>query len=78
MTTNKPGHEELKELWRRRDAARDKYLELRDAKSNGCCHGMTIPEVLRYDEQIMSAAKEVDLIDAEIKGFQAAMDVMGQ
>ena len=40
------------------------YQKLRDAKSNGCCHNMTIREVTEYDKKIemtvetMNSAKE--------------------
>jgi hypothetical protein len=41
------------------DAALDEYFRLRDAKSDGCCHGMTIPQVLAYDSQIEAAAQRL-------------------
>ena len=31
------------------------YQKLRDAKSNGCCHNMSLYEVLEYDHRIMVA-----------------------
>lgn len=33
----------------------DEYLRLRDAKSDGCCHGMNPFEVAEYDAKIMCA-----------------------
>lgn len=72
------GYEKLKELWQRRDAASTKYLELRDAKSNGCCYGLTIPQIVAYDMKIESAAEEVKKIDAEIKAHLEACDIQGQ
>jgi len=42
------------------------YLELRDAKSNGCCYGMPIAQVLKYDAKIEDKAQElVVLLSAE-------------
>ena len=39
--------------------AENKYLELRDAKSNGCCAHMDLIEVLNYDHQILRAFNEL-------------------
>lgn len=46
---------ELRQLMTATSIAEDRYLELRDAKSNGCCVGMSIREVLAYDDNIMAA-----------------------
>ena len=35
----------------------DEYYKLRDAKSDGCCHGMYLYEVIAYDNKIEAAAK---------------------
>lgn len=57
---------EILAMYKEADRLRDIYLELRDAKSDGCCHGMTIPEILKYDARIMAAyenmAKEYNKI----------------
>lgn len=42
-------------LYNELNNAQDDYLKLRDAKSNGCCHEMSIREILAYDELIMEA-----------------------
>lgn len=58
---------EILAIYKEADRLRDIYLELRDAKSDGCCHGMTVPEILKYDERIMAAhenmRKEYDKIE---------------
>jgi hypothetical protein len=59
-------HELMRSLFDQRRAAEDKYLELRDAKSNGCCWGLPLRDVLIYDDSIMAAKAEIDRIDAEI------------
>lgn len=46
---------EMLELRKDSDFQRDLYLELRDAKSDGCCHRMSVSEVLAYDRTIMQA-----------------------
>ena len=50
---------QLKELYKAEDAAAREYLELRDAKSNGCCHGKSMMEVLEYDALIMKAYQKL-------------------
>lgn len=55
------------DVHKRLNEARDKYLELRDAKSNGCCHGMTILQVMAYDRKITDAYKEVEKLLQEEK-----------
>ena len=42
-------------LYRDLNYAQDDYLDLRDAKSNGCCSNMSIREILAYDETVMEA-----------------------
>lgn len=65
-----------RDLNKQRVAAGDKYLELRDAKSNGCL-GWNPPiwTVVRYDEKIQAAAAEITriqlLIDEAIKELAA-------
>jgi len=46
-------------------AADDEYLRLRDAKSDGCCVGLSLIGVLAYDAKIMRAYQE--LLDCIIK-----------
>lgn len=37
----------------------DEYYKLRDAKSNGCCHTMSLYEIAAYDRKIEDAAKAI-------------------
>lgn len=65
----------LKELRKTEDAAAREYLELRDAKSNGCCHGLSIMDVLAYDARIMKAADKLKAAqDAVIKYIEEATE----
>lgn len=48
------------------EQAYNEYMDLRDAKSNGCCHGYTIPQVLAYDAKIEAAARKLHLARAKI------------
>ena len=56
------------ELYNKYMEAIKEYQKLRDAKSNGCCHGMSLYEVIEYDNKIMTAvttmnkAKEAYLV----------------
>lgn len=56
----------MMELYRKLDKAERAYLELRDAKSNGCCAGMSIVGVLMYDAKIEAAWEECRKINQEI------------
>ena len=47
--------------------ALDEYLELRDAKSNGCCHGWPISKIIEYDNRIEAAAERLKDARAEVK-----------
>ena len=49
-----------RELYNRYMNAVNTYYKLRDAKSNGCCHGMSLYEVMAYDSKIIAAANEMD------------------
>lgn len=64
-------NDRIRELYRLRDKAEAAYLDLRDAKSNGCCHGFSIPQVLAYDDKILAARDNV--MDARI-ALQRAQD----
>ena len=46
-----------RELYNKYMKAEDEYYKLRDAKSDGCCHGMSLYEVLAYDNKIIAAAE---------------------
>ena len=48
------------ELYNRYMTAVNEYYKLRDAKSNGCCHGMSLYEVMAYDSKIIAAANAMD------------------
>ena len=48
------------ELYNRYMSAVKEYYRLRDAKSNGCCHGMSLYEVMAYDSKIIAAADIMD------------------
>ena len=37
----------------------DEYYKLRDAKSNGCCHGMSLYEIAAYDRKVEEAVREM-------------------
>ncbi len=61
---------EILAMYKEADRLRDIYLELRDAKSDGCCHGMTIPEILKYDARIMAAYENMRKEYDKIKKLQ--------
>lgn len=50
---------EILALYYEADKLRDRYLELRDAKSNGYCSKMTIPQIFEYDKQISTAYNDM-------------------
>lgn len=54
-----------REAWLAVDKAEREYLALRDAKSNGCCVGMSIVGVLIYDSKIEKAAAKVRELQEE-------------
>jgi hypothetical protein len=59
----------LMELYELRRQAGDEYLELRDAKSNGCCSNKSLWQVLAYDELINEAARGCLYLDGMIDGI---------
>jgi len=56
-------------LYDLRRQASDEYLALRDAKSNGCCSGKSLWQVLAYDELINDAARGCLYLDGMIDGI---------
>jgi predicted aldo/keto reductase-like oxidoreductase len=59
----------FKTLTAKVDTARDIYLKLRDAKSNGCCHGMRIPQILEYDNKIIKAFNNYEEAQKHFEAF---------
>ena len=49
-----------RELYNKYMEAIEEYYKLRDAKSNGCCHGMSLYEVIEYDNKIIAAANAMN------------------
>lgn len=45
----------------------DKYLELRDAKSDGCMHGKPMSVILAYDDTILAEAAKAKALREEIE-----------
>ena len=60
---------ETKELYKELDKASEKYLKLRDAKSNGCLTGKSLQEILEYDAKIEKAAKELKEINDRLSKY---------
>lgn len=50
---------EADNLFKELRKAEGEFLALRDAKSNGTCIGMSLYEILEYDEKVEQAARRV-------------------
>lgn len=61
-----PDMNKIRDLYMQRRVAEDKYYELRDAKSDGCCHDLPLYKIVAYDNSILAAADELRRIGAEI------------
>lgn len=51
----------------RREAVSKEFLELRDAKSNGCLVGKSWPEILAYDSKLEELGNTLRQMSEEIK-----------
>lgn len=60
-------HKRLMDLFGLEREASENYFTLRDAKSNGCCSGMSIGEILAYDDQLVAASRELQELRDEIR-----------
>jgi hypothetical protein len=63
----------LKYLQKIQREAEDAYLDLRDAKSSGCCAGMNLFQVLEYDSKIEAAHKKLRETLQEVKNQYVVM-----
>jgi len=44
----------IREMRKEADALYDQHLVMRDAKSNGCCSGMNVWQVMEYDRKMVA------------------------